>query len=157
MLFLVCVLDDACDRFISFVGQDAFSVVIQCFFGGFNRGVDLLRSVFTEVRLLFCQTILFKELDCRKAIVADKRRNLGERLFNRFREGTDVRHFFARGGGEHRVGRFFDAFSFEGRDADDRTAERPCERLLVDLVAVLFDGVHHVQRHDDRDADLKEL
>ena len=52
---------------------------------------------------------------------------------------------------------FHNACALQSGDLQNRAAQLTGQLLDVDLVSVLLDDVHHVDRHDDRDAKLGQL
>ena len=57
----------------------------------------------------------------------------------------------------HQVAQYIEPGSLGGRDADDRDAQLPLERRDVNAQSLLGGGIHHVEREDNRPAQLDHL
>ena len=78
-------------------------------------------------------------------------------MLDRAAEGVHRNRLAVLGRVNRRVRRFHDTRTFERGDLYNFAPELPGQFLCVDLVAILADNIHHVDRDDHRDAQLGQL
>ncbi len=159
----VAGLDDFRDVDIAFIGDDAFRVIIQFFF---RRG-NVLLNVFHERRLnmqlLEDFFIPLKHLDGVPSLllighaVNHSFLNMRQGVFHRTGEGVHRNRsgFFRRLNGY--LSCLHHAGALECGDFHNPAAQLLREVLGVDLVPVLAHHIHHVDRHNHRNAQFHEL
>jgi len=160
---LEAVLNDGVDIGIALGGDYAFAVVIHFRFAALDVRVDMLSPLRRQLHLLHDFLIALKQLNRKKALPLV--RHIMEHGFLNMRQGM----FHAAGktvqryrlGSARRLDRHIGGvqntlFLQRGylRDPAPKLFREPG---AVNLVAVFPDHIHHVQRHDDRYAQLREL
>ena len=163
LLFLVAGLDHFRDVNITFVGDDAFRVIIQFLFGSLNILFNMRQGLFADVQLLHHFVIAFEDFDCIPAllffrhIVHDSLFNVGNGMLDRSGEGVHRDRFAVFRGIDRGFRSFHDARSLECGDRHNFTAELTGEFRGIDLVSFFLDHVHHIDRQNDRDPELGKL
>ena len=115
-----------------------------------------------EIQLLEHLFVTLKELDGVPAlaflgqIMHGDLLDMGQGVIDRAGEAV-LRHHLAAGHADAGLDRLIDAVALERGDFHDGAAELTAQLLGVDLIAVLPDEVHHVERDDHGDAELGQL
>ena len=163
VLFDIAVGDDFSDLHVTFVGDDGFGIVVFGRFHTCNDVFDRLLDVIGEAHRCKDFVISLKQFDGIPAALrlGDVREGEGfdlcESRFDVRREGLRLRdhvrlcHFDGRFRGIH------DRSALQCGDLHDRDTQVFGEFPDADLVAVLFDDVHHVDGDDGRDPEFEDL
>ena len=162
-LLLIAGLDDVADPDIPFVGDDAFRVVIQFLLGGGDVLLDVRFGLFGNVQAFHNLAVALKDLDRVPAllllrhVVHNRFLDVRKRMLDRAGEGMLRNGFGSLRRLDRFLGGFGDAGALQRGDLNDLAADLLREFRGVDPVAALFHDVHHVDRHDHRNAELDEL
>ena len=163
VFLFVAVGDEVADLHIALVGDDGFGIVVFGAFHALDDGLDRFLRVLGEAHRCKDFVISLKQFDGIPAALrlGDVREGEGfdlcESRFDVRREGLRLRdhvrlcHFDGRFRGIH------DRSALQCGDLHDRDAQVFGEFPDVDLVAVLFDDVHHVDGDDGRDPEFEDL
>ena len=163
VLFDIAVGDDFSDLHVTFVGDDGFGIVVFGRFHTCNDVFDRLLDVIGEAHRCKDFVISLKQFDGIPAALrlGDVRESEGFDLaecgLDIGGEGLDFRGHALFGHFHGSFGRFHDAGAFQCGDLHNGGAQLFGQFLDIDLVAVLFDDVHHVDGDDRRDAQLDDL
>ena len=153
-------MNDRTDIIISFIGNDAFRIVVQLVFRFLNQRSDIRNSVHHRRDLI----ITLKQLDRVEPLHFRRNfcRQLGEdRVEHLFHFRAEAMHrrqglpLLRPFNGQPRG--FLNSCLFQRRNRDDLAAQRLGELLRVDLITVFVDDVDHINGNDDWNAQLQQL
>ena len=159
----VAVGDEFADLRVTFVGDDGFRVVI---FGGLDAlddGLDRFLRVFGKSHRREDLVVPLEQFDGIPAalrlrdVCQREGFDLRESRFDIGREDLRLRKHVRLCHFDGRFRGFHDGGAFQSGDLHDRSAQLFRELRDVDLVAVLFDDIHHIDGDDRRDAQLHDL
>ena len=156
-------LDQLGDVLIARVRDDGLRVIVQFILDRGDDLLELIAGLLAELEAGEHLLVALEQLDCKPAAVAllghvaDEVGDLRKRVLDLRRERV-LRGPHACGrrlfGSRHQLGR---ALALERGGFDDRYAQLGGQLFGIDRVAALGDNIHHVERDDDRNADLEQL
>ena len=163
VLFLVAALDDLRDVHIALVGDDGLCIVVQLRLSGLDVRLDVLHDVCGDAQLFEYLIVTLEDLDGIPAllrsglVMQNSLFDVRDGVLDRAGEGVLRLGVGACSGLDGCFRGFHNACALQSGDLQNRAAQLTGQLLDVDLVSVLLDDVHHVDRHDDRDAKLGQL
>ena len=155
--------DHLCNIVVSLIDDDRFCLIIHFLLRRLNILFNMCKLFLGEAKLFDRLFVAFKQLDREPALLLLGHIMHGS-FFNmrdRVLDGTGKRmrqHGLARFCRlDRRIRRFQNIVTLQRGDLDDPAAERLGKLRDMDLVAALPDDVHHVDRDNDRNAELDQL
>ena len=156
-------LDDRRDVLITRVRDDGLRVVVQLFLDRRDDLLELVAGILAEPETLEHLFVALEQLDRKPAAVAllghvaDQVGDLAQRVLNRLGELVLCRLCTRSGGLFGGLHQLLGALALERGGLDHRHAQRRGQLLDIDRVAALGHNIHHVERDNDRNADLQQL
>ena len=163
LFLLYAVLDQLSDVLIACIGDDGLRVVVELLLNGGDELLDLVLHVLAERKARLHLAVALEQLDsepvalCRLGNVCNQLFDLVYRIFNGVGELDACRSLTFLGSLLCRLDQLLGALALDGCGLNDRHAKLLRQLLYVDHVAALLDDIHHVQRHNDRNAHLEQL
>ena len=148
---------------ISLVGDDAFGIVIHFLFHGLDVFLDVRKGILVELEIFQDLGVSFEQLDripslaFFRQIVNGRFFDVSQGVFDASAEGMQRDRLAVSGGFDRRIRRLVDVRPFQSGDADELHAHLLGQDVQIDLYAVLFDQIHHVDGDDDRNAQFRQL
>ena len=163
-LFLQAVLDDRSNVQIPFVGDDAFCIVVHFLFCGFDVLFNVLFGSFRNVQLFQNLVVPFEDLDripsllCFRTVMQTSFFNMCDGMLHAAAELVLGNHGDLAFRSLHGfLCSFVNAGALQCGNFHDLTAQFLCQLVNADLVAVLPNDVHHVDRDNYRNAQFYQL
>ena len=162
-MLAVAGLDHLGNVYIPLICDNAFRVVIQFLFGRCDIRFNMLQGIRRDLQLLQHLVIPLEHLDGIPALLFFRQAvdssflNMGERVLHRSGEGVlrNRLRLFRRL--DRRFRRLHDAGSLQGGNLHNLAAQLTGQVRCIQLIAVLFHHVHHVDGHHHGNAKLYQL
>ena len=163
LLFLVAVLYKGSDEDITLVCDDGLGVVIKFFFSRFDVFFNVLFNIVGKVELCKNFVVALKNLDCvptllfLRHIMYSRLFDMRQSMFNHARENVHRKRLCVLCRINSRISRLHYAVAFKCGDLNNLNPEFSRKFLDVDFVAVLSYNVHHVDSHNNGNAEFGQL